>query len=69
MNNAVTEAEWATTFREIWQDQRGDIFIGAGPWKEFNIRNEMRWNAWRYAGCRGWTVALTPPQRQKGKRG
>ena len=61
-------AEWTRTFHVIWQtfrEKRGD-----SDWDKFRYRNEMRWDAWRYAGLRGWTVALTPPQRQKGsKRG
>lgn len=66
MSKTATAEDWARCFRGIWQKNRQKRDGGRD---DFNNRNEMRWAGWRYAEFRGWTVALTPPQRQKGKRG
>ena len=57
-------------YRRNWEWDRIRANEGAGERVWYDGRNTMRLWAQNYAEARGWTVALTPPQRQKGsKRG
>ena len=58
---------WRGYWHQHAEDQRAGYFLDDKV-AAHTSRSKMRAVAWKYAAARGWTVALTPPQRQKGKR-